>query len=178
MLAERTSRPTAARMGGAMLASQPMVSLVFIWAAAVVAEPMAKPAFAKDAPLWTLDVSKCLLPDVYRPVADLPTGLVLGPIELGPSLLAFTPHSVIGAGYHRADKAILFNERIMHASASDVRGEVVARDVDYVMTCADFPAYPNPDSFYNALLTDTAGAWLEPVPLPEGNVLRVWRVRR
>jgi hypothetical protein len=44
------------------------------------------------------------------------------------------------------------------------------------MTCVDFPAYPNPDSFYNVLLSDTAGAWLERVPLPDDNVLRIWRV--
>jgi hypothetical protein len=45
------------------------------------------------------------------------------------------------------------------------------------MTCADFPAYPNPQAFYNALLTQSAVPWLEPVPLPPGNVLRIWRVR-
>jgi hypothetical protein len=44
------------------------------------------------------------------------------------------------------------------------------------MTCADFPNYPNPAAFYNALLTDPP-VWLERVPLPEGNVLRMWRVR-
>jgi hypothetical protein len=29
----------------------------------------------------------------------------------------------------------------------------------------------------NALLTDTALPWLERVPLPDGNVLRMWRLR-
>ncbi len=177
-LAERTSRPMLTRMGGAVLASQPMVSLAIIAAVSAIAQPIAKPALAKDAPLWTLDVSGCLRPDVYGPVAALPPGLVFGPLELGPSLLAFTPHSVIGAGYHRADKAILFSEKIMRAPAGAVRGDIVERGVDYVMTCADFPAYPNLGSFYNALLTNSAGPWLEAVALPDGNVLRVWRVRR
>jgi hypothetical protein len=115
---------------------------------------------------------------MYRPVAALPPGLIFGPLELGPSLLAFTPHSVIGAGYHRADKAILFEEAVMRGPTAVARERLRERDVAYVMTCADFPAYANPDAFYNALLTDAPGSWLEAVPLPDGDVLRVWRVRR
>jgi hypothetical protein len=176
-LTERTSRPLLTRTGAAALASQPVVSLAVIWAAAAIAQPMAKPASAKAAPLWTLDVSNCFRPDIYRPVAALPPGLIFGPLELGPSLLAFTPHSVIGAGYHRADKSILFEEEVMRGPTSVARERMRERGVAYVMTCADFPAYPNPQAFYNALLTQSAVPWLEPVPLPPGNVLRIWRVR-
>jgi hypothetical protein len=177
-LTERMRRPLLVRTGAAALASQPVVSLVVIWAAAAVTAPMAKLASAKDAPLWTRDVSRCFRPDMYRPVAALPPGLIFGPLELGPSLLAFTPHSVIGAGYHRADKAILFEEAVVRGPTAVARERLRERDVAYVMTCADFPAYANPDAFYNALLTDAPGAWLEAVPLPDGDVLRVWRVRR
>jgi hypothetical protein len=176
-LTERTSRPLLTRTGAAALASQPVVSLAVIWAAAAIAQPMAKPASAKAALLWTLDVSNCFRPDIYRPVAALPPGLIFGPLELGPSLLAFTPHSVIGAGYHRADKSILFEEEVMRGPTHVARERMRERGVAYVMTCADFPAYPNPQAFYNALLTQSAVPWLEPVPLPPGNVLRIWRVR-
>jgi hypothetical protein len=177
LLTERTPRPLLARMGAAALASQPIVSIAVIWAATAFAAP-AKLATAKDAPLWTRDVSDCFRPDLYRPVAALPPGLVFGPLELGPSLLAFTPHSVIGAGYHRADKAILFEEDVMRGPTDAARARIRDRGVAYVMTCKDFPAYPNPQAFYNALLTDSAGPWLEAVDLPPGNVLKVWRVRR
>jgi hypothetical protein len=177
-LTERMRRPLLARMGAAALASQPVVSLVVIWAAAAVAAPLAKPPSAKGAPLWTRDVSRCFRPDMYRPVAALAPGLIFGPLELGPSLLAFTPHSVIGAGYHRADKSILFEEEVMRGSTAVARERLRERNVAYVMTCTDFPAYPNPDAFYNALLGDAAGAWLEAVPLPDDDILRVWRVRR
>jgi hypothetical protein len=176
-LSERTTRPLLVRMGGAALASQPVVTLAVIWLAAIVVAPVGKPAAAKTAPLWTLDVSRCFRPELYRPVAALPPGLIFGPLELGPSLLAFTRHSVIGAGYHRADKAIVFEEAVMRGPTGAARARLAERGVGYVMTCADFPAYPNPDSFYNALLSDTAGAWLERVPLPDDNVLRAWRVR-
>jgi hypothetical protein len=175
-LSERTPRPVLIRMGGAALASQPVVSLVIIWAAAAVAGPLGKAAYDKEEPLWARDASACFRPDFYRPIAALAPGLVFGPLELGPSLLAFTPHSVAGAAYHRADKSIIFEELVMRGSANAARERLHERGVAYVMTCADFPAYPNPDSFYNVLLSDTAGAWLERVPLPDDNVLRIWRV--
>jgi hypothetical protein len=177
-LTERMRRPLLVRTGAAALASQPVVSLVVIWAVAAIAQPAANTASAPDAPLWTRDASRCFRPDMYRPVAALPPGLIFGPLELGPSLLAFTPHGVIGAGYHRADKSILFEEDVMRGPTGVARERLRERNVAYVMTCMDFPAYPNPDAFYNALLTDAAGPWLEPVPLPDGDILRVWRVRR
>jgi hypothetical protein len=176
-LSQRTTRPLLVRVGGAALVSPPIVTLAVIWLTPIFVEPMGKSAAAKTAPLWTLDVSRCFRPELYRPVAALPPGLVFGPLELGPSLLAFTRHSAIGAGYHRADKAIVFEEAVMRGPTGAARARLAERGVGYVMTCADFPAYPNPDSFYNALLSDTAGAWLERVPLPDDNVLRVWRVR-
>jgi hypothetical protein len=174
-LTERTARPLLIRTGAAALASQPVVSLAVIWAAAAIPQPMAKSA--GPVPLWSVDASSCFRPDIYRAVAALPPGLVFGPLELGPALLAFTPHSVVAAGYHRADKAILFEELVMRGSETAAREHLTERKVAYVMTCSDFPAYPNPDSFFNALLTESAGPWLEPVPLPENNVLRIWRVR-
>ncbi len=177
-LSERTSRPLLAHVGGAALASQPVVSLAVIWAAAALAHPMGKPAAVQGAPLWAVDVGRCFEPDLYRPVANLPPGLIFGPLELGPSLLALTPHSVADAGYHRADKAIVFEEAVMRGSESAAHERLIERHVDYVMTCTDFPAYPNPQSFYNALLAESPVPWLEPLPLPEGTVLRVWRVRR
>jgi hypothetical protein len=176
-LSERTPRPVLIRMGGAALASQPVVSLIVIWAAAVLAQPAGSAASEREQPLWVRDASACFRPNIYRPVAALAPGLVFGPLELGPSLLAFTPHSVAGAAYHRADKSIIFEELVMRGPTGAARARLAERGVGYVMTCADFPAYPNPDSFYNALLSDTAGAWLERVPLPDDNVLRAWRVR-
>jgi hypothetical protein len=144
---------------------------------AAIAAPPAKSVEAADAPLWARDASACFRPDLYRPVAKLPPGLVFGPLELGPSLLAFTPHSVIAAGYHRADQAILFEEAVMRGPADAARAWLAERDVAYIMTCRDFPAYPDPRAFYNALLNDSAGSWLEAVDLPPGNVLKIWRLR-
>lgn len=176
-LSERTTRPVMVRMSGAVLASQPVVTLAIVGFVGIVEEPMGKAVADKPAPLWTVDVSRCLRPEAFRPVAAVPPGLIFGPLELGPQLIAFTPHSVMGAGYHRADKSIIFEEEVMRGPASVARERLRERGATYVMTCADFPAYPYPNAFYNALLTDTPLPWLERVPLPEGNVLRMWRVR-
>jgi hypothetical protein len=174
MLARRTSRPLLVRVGTAALASQPLVSIAILW---VLSLAPSHAVAANRMPLWRLDVSRCLRPGAYRPIAELPRGLIFAPLELGPSLLAFTPHSVIGAGYHRADQSILLTERLMRGEPDAARKPILERDITYVMTCADFPSYPQAGSLYNALLTGSPVPWLEPVPMPAGEVLKVWRVR-
>ncbi len=43
----------------------------------------------------------CFASASYAALAKLPQGLVIGDVSLGPYLLALTPHSVVGAPYHR-----------------------------------------------------------------------------
>jgi hypothetical protein len=171
-LAERTSRPLLARVGAAAFASPPVISLMILSAVSAVAGTD-KPEHVAQ---WAVDASACFRPDLYRAIAQLPPGLVMAPLEVGPSVLAHTGHSVVAAPYHRADRAIRFNEEVMNGTSAAARPRLLERGVDYVITCAEFPTYANPDSFFNALLADNAGAWLEPVAMPEGNILKVWRV--
>jgi hypothetical protein len=176
-LAERTSRPFLVRIGGAAFGSPPAISLMILSAVSAFAEPTeaGKP---KPTAQWAVDTSACFRPELYRAVATLPTGVVMGPLEVGPSVLAHTSHSVIAAPYHRADRAIRFNEEVMNAPSTVARARLVERGVDYVVTCAEFPTYAQKGSFFNALLADSAGPWLEPIAMPEGNILKVWRVVR
>ncbi len=44
----------------------------------------------------------CLSADALAPLAALPTGTVLAPVFMGPSILLHTPHRVVAAPYHRA----------------------------------------------------------------------------
>jgi hypothetical protein len=176
-LAERTSRPFLVRIGGAAFGSPPAISLMILSAVSAFAEP-SEAGKPKPTAQWAVDTSACFRPELYRAVATLPTGVVMGPLEVGPSVLAHTSHSVIAAPYHRADRAIRFNEEVMNAPSAVARARLVERGVDYVVTCAEFPNYAQKGSFFNALLADSAGPWLEPIAMPEGNILKVWRVVR
>jgi hypothetical protein len=175
LLAERTSHPFLFRIGGAAFGSPPAISLMILSAVSAFAEP-SETGKPKPTAQWAVDTSACFRPELYRAVAKLPTGVVMGPLEVGPSVLAHTSHSVIAAPYHRADRAIRFNEEVMNAPSAVARARLVERGVDYVVTCAEFPTYAQKDSFFNALLADNAGPWLEPIAMPEGNILKVWRV--
>jgi hypothetical protein len=175
-LAERTSHPFLVRMGGAAFASPPAISLMVLFAVSAFAEPADEKGKPKRTAQWAVDASACFRPDLYRAVAMLPPGLVMGPLELGPSVLAHTSHRAVAAPYHRADRAVRFNEEVMNGTPAAARPRLAERGVDYVMTCTDFPNYAQAGSFFNALLADNAGDWLDPVAMPEGNILKVWRV--
>ena len=66
----------------------------------------------------------------------------------------------------------------MRGTSADARIRLTVRGVDYVLTCRDFPASAQADAFFNALLADSAGDWLEPLPMPAGNLLKIWRVQK
>jgi hypothetical protein len=138
------------------------LSLIVIWVAALVAKPLGNADATGAAvvgggcvdllPPGELSAGRraCARPGVW---SARTRGLAA----------RMTPHSVTGAAYHRDDKSIVFEELVMRGSVEAARERLHERGVAYVMSCADFPAYPNFDS--------------ERVPLPDDNVLRMWRVR-
>jgi hypothetical protein len=170
-LAERTSRPVLVQIPAAVLASPAVVTL----AVAILAHQVAE---AKDAATPSQEVLPCYRPQNFAGLAGLPDGLVLSPLDLGPSVLAHTRHSVVGAPYHRADQAIRFTQEVMNGPSAAARGRVLARGVDYVVSCARFRGDAMPGSFHAALLAGAAGSWLEPVAGGDGELLKVWRVVR
>ena len=111
---------------------------------------------------------------------DLPTGTILGPLDLGPRILFLTRHSIVAAGYHRNVEGIVAGVEAFAGSEDDLR-KFVARDrADYVVVCLPWiDAYPE---HYGAFIKGLArGApapdWLAPVPLPT-QTLKLWRVER
>ena len=75
-----------------------------------------------------------------RRLAALPAGLVAGDIDLGPYIVALSPHRVVAAPYHRLEKGILANHAITHGTPEQAQRTLRALGVDYVALCADRPA--------------------------------------
>lgn len=169
-LADRAPQASLVRLMLALLASPPVVSLMITKVTAQV--PKTERAQLEE------HLSPCFRPDAFRTLATLPPGLVLGPLDLGPSILAHTPHQIVAAPYHRAYDAIRFNQEVMNGANEAARSRVVDRGVDYVVTCTDYHAASPVRTFLDALLTDTAGSWLRPVITPDGEHLKIWRVVR
>jgi hypothetical protein len=112
----------------------------------------------------------CLAPKALAPLATLPPGLVLAPIDSGSHILSNTPHSVVAAPYHRNN---IGNRLVLEALlASPDAAEQVVRGsgARYVMLC---PSMHQIESLkvralhgLAALLADGGHPdWLEPVPL-------------
>ncbi len=105
----------------------------------------------------------------------LPPGLVLAEIDLGPSLLLHSHHSVVAAPYHRALPGLA-------ASIEAFRDEyalatVAARmGADYIVACS-LPAKPGEGLSVADRLGrgEIAPPGLEPVPVPD-TPYRVWRL--
>ncbi len=167
LLAMRARRAALVRLGVALIASPAVLTLAAVQLASLwtIRSDNAAPHKHSEA---------CFKPESYRALAALPQGLVFASLDFGPSILANTRHNVVAAPYHRIDRAVLFDIDIMTGPVTGNEQHIIDRGVDYVVTCSELAAKPG--SLEAALIAGTVGPWLEPVPVPEGDVMRIWRV--
>jgi hypothetical protein len=124
---------------------------------------------------------RCLLIASYRQLSALPAGLVLSEIDIGPYVLATSPHSVMSAPYHRATDGVLAAYSILAAGPGADAAAARRAGVDYVVDCparADRMTHTvMPASSLQARLDrGQAPDWLEPLS-PATAPLQVYRVR-
>ncbi len=107
----------------------------------------------------------CLTSAAFAPLAKLPPGLVAGPIDAGSHLLAFTPHSVLAAPYHRDNDGNRAMIDAMLAPPDKARTILTAHHVTYIITCAGLAetatfAKRAPHGLAAALESNHVPAWL------------------
>jgi hypothetical protein len=169
-LAERTPRIVLVRTLAATLASPAVVSLVAM-------DLTDRGAPTREHVEADKAIATCFKPEAFKTLAALPPGLVLGPLDLGPAILANTPHSIVAAPYHRADKAIRFNQELMDGPAAAVDpARLVGRGINYVVTCTAYAGHVKSQSLHAALLAGREGAWLRPLPTADGDIIKIWQV--
>ncbi len=118
----------------------------------------------------------CFAPAAYRPLAALPTGLVLSSQDLGPFILALTPHSTISAPYHRMSRQIRAVHEALDAPPAQAEARVRALKADYVVDCPSYPLIVGAKSFATTLRHGGTPAWLEPLSGLKDR-LKIYRVR-
>jgi hypothetical protein len=123
----------------------------------------------------------------YAALAKLPPGLVIADVGYGPYLLALTPHSVMGAPYHRLSTGIAVSHRVFASPPDDSKAIVNAARLigssgkpTYLMICGPRPpdglAEPaRSRSLWAMLQAGSAPRWLEPAG--EKGAVTVWRVK-
>src|SRR4051794_442426 len=116
----------------------------------------------------------------YADLAYLPPGLVAGAIELGPFLLALTPHTALAAPYHRNGAGVAAGHAILAAPPDDARNLVAERHVTYVVVCGQTgPRGLNPAqraaSLWEKLQAGEPPAWLQ--RLDAAGPIAIYRVK-
>jgi hypothetical protein len=153
---------TAAIVGLASLAAPPA--------------PVARSASASAA-----SAVKCADHAAFARLRRLPESLVLADPDLGPLILAETPHAVLAGPYHRLVPGLTQTFRLFSEPADDARRDLGALQVAYVVDCPDEAdkadhAMIGPDGLLGALDRRAPPPWLMPLSSP-GEPLQVYAVR-
>ena len=117
----------------------------------------------------------------YRALRRLTPGLALNTIDTGPFILAFSPHAVVGAPYHRNVDGMMAELEAFQGSEETARAVALSRGADYVVVCTvDAGVRPNakahPDGFSAMLLSGDTPSWLRPVDLGPDAKLRAFEI--
>jgi hypothetical protein len=112
----------------------------------------------------------------------LPRSKLFAPLDLGPEILARTPHSVVMGPYHRNQAKMREVFDVFAGPLGNARAIVQANGTSYLVACTDQArltvyADAGDDNLADRLLAGRAPAWLEPVTGFERGPLRVFRVR-
>ena len=132
--------------------------------------------------LNTPERQACARSDSYASVAQLPPGLlIVNELEWGPFLLAWTPHSVLAAPYHRLANGILASHQAFASPPEEARRLLTRMQVSYVVTCGSRGAVGTTGaeraaSLWGQLEAGHIPQWLEKLSAP-GDTFSVYRVK-
>ena len=122
----------------------------------------------------------CLLPSAFTDLAGLPPERIMAPIDLGSHILAYTPHAVVGAPYHRNQQGLLDTFHFFNEPIDQARDILDARGIGLVVICPSMREIRGlvdhtPDSFISLFAENKLPAWLVDQSLP-GATLKVYSV--
>lgn len=125
---------------------------------------------------------RCQTISALRPLDKLPPALIFTHVDLGPRLITITHHDAVAGPYHRNGDAILAVHHAFTGSDADAQAIIDHEyHAAYLLTCPNISESTvyrarNPGGFYAQLAHGKRFAWLQPVALPKGSPLRLWRV--
>ena len=122
----------------------------------------------------------CLLPAAFTDLAGLPPERIMAPIDLGSHILAYTPHAVVGAPYHRNQQGLLDTFHFFNEPIAEARTILDARGISLVVICPSMREIRGlvdhaPDSFISLFAANQLPAWLVDRSLP-GAALKLYSV--
>jgi hypothetical protein len=123
----------------------------------------------------------CVTAESGARLATLPPGRLLTSFNEGPALLRYTPHSVLGANYHRNQRGMVASIEIGMAKPDTAFTKLAEQNVRYVLLCDDDPmaeriAKEYPSGLYAALSKNEVPGFLEELPMDKVSGLRIFEM--
>jgi hypothetical protein len=152
-----------------------LIGLIFAQAAWIALTP------TKPNEAATKNLKACTQSDLVAQLSQIPSGTVLAHIDIGAHILAFTPHSVIAAPYHRNNQGNLDAAQLWLGDAGHAQETVRRRKVDYLIWCEsapDFVIYNQhaPQGFAAQVSKGQIPDWLEKVAGFDG-IMNIYKTR-
>lgn len=143
--------------------------------------PPGKPASARDQAIGKAN-GRCPTLPALAPIARLPATTIFTFVDLGPRLVNVTHHKAIAGPYHRNGDAILDVHHAFDRDPDTARAIMRKHGATLLMTCPNMSESTvyrarSPKGFYARLAGGEKFTWLEPVPLPAGSPLLLWRIK-
>ncbi len=137
-------------------------------------------AARKERPVTTAD-DLCQSALSVRALTALPKGTFLAPFDMGPMILAQTPHQVLASSHHRNEKAMRDHIQMFRSAPDESRRLMNARQIDYLAICPQetelgYYAKKDPKGLWAQIRKGNVPAWLQPMP-DMGEGMKLWRVR-
>lgn len=132
--------------------------------------------------LYVGGVADCRRPADMAPLTSLVPGRVLSLIDIGPTILYATPHSIFAAPYHRNGGGNRAAFDLLLGDDAAARRVIVEQSIDYVAICPGAPEHFNyartaPEGLSARLARGEVPAYLEALSGDAKATLRVFRVR-
>ena len=136
---------------------------------------------AQKAKQVTSSNDLCQSAPSIRALSALPKGTFVAPFDMGPTILAQTPHNVLASSHHRNEKAMHDHIQIFRSPPDAAYRLMKQRGINYLAVCAaeaelGFYAKKDPGGLWAQMKKGKKPDWLQPLP-DMGEGIKVWRVR-
>lgn len=132
-------------------------------------------AGTKVAVRRTID-DRCFEQKYYARLGQLPAGVALGEIDLGPFILAHSPDSVLAAPYHRMSWGIWKAYWILGGPTAEAQERLRQLNVTYIVDCRLNPLRVKSSGFEGDLRRGALPPWIEKLT-PPSDVLQIYRIK-
>ncbi len=166
---------------GRKLAAGAAIVVLLLPAAPMMLASKVSPAEHQRAGPVKLANAACNVRASAASLAGLPQGVVFAPLDLGPSILLETRHSVVATSHHRAEAAMADVIAAFIAPPQQARPIIARHGARVVAMCTDLAearlyAQRHPEGLATGITAGKHPAWLEPVAALTTPQFKVFRV--